>query len=54
MTKHGMPTAAELMALRRKLAGCRLILDVGVGTGRFAKPLSNLGFEIVVIDLHVK
>jgi ubiquinone/menaquinone biosynthesis C-methylase UbiE len=29
-------------------------LNVGVGTGRFAKPLSDLGFEIVGIDVSRK
>jgi ubiquinone/menaquinone biosynthesis C-methylase UbiE len=27
------------------------VLDVGVGTGRFAKPLCGLGFEVVGIDV---
>jgi ubiquinone/menaquinone biosynthesis C-methylase UbiE len=35
----------------RELNGCRTVLDVGVGTGRFAKPLSDIGFEVVGIDV---
>ena len=48
------PTDVELRAISVELGDCCTILDVGVGTGRFAKPLSNLGFEIVGIDLSRK
>ncbi|MDG6997410.1 MAG: methyltransferase domain-containing protein [Nitrososphaerota archaeon] len=44
-------TQAEINALSRELHGGHTILDVGVGTGRFAKPLSELGFEVVGVDL---
>jgi ubiquinone/menaquinone biosynthesis C-methylase UbiE len=44
-------TEAEVKAVSSELSGCRTILDVGVGTGRFAKPLSDLGFEIMGIDV---
>jgi ubiquinone/menaquinone biosynthesis C-methylase UbiE len=44
-------TEAEIKALSSELDGCRTVLDVGVGTGRFAKPLSDLGFEVVGIDV---
>jgi len=47
-------TDVELRAVSSELGDCCTILDVGVGTGRFAKPLSNLGFEIVGIDLSRK
>ena len=47
-------TEAELKAISSELSECRTILDVGVGTGRFAKPLSDLGFEIVGIDISRK
>ncbi len=47
-------TEAELKAVSSELSGCRTILDVGIGTGRFAKPLSDLGFEIVGIDISRK
>jgi len=47
-------TEAELKAVSSELKECRTILDVGVGTGRFAKPLSDLGFEIVGIDISRK
>ena len=44
-------TAQELDALRTALAGCKSIIDVGVGTGRFAKPLSDLGFDVTGVDV---
>jgi len=44
-------TEAELKAVSNELRNCRTVLDVGVGTGRFAKPLSDAGFEIVGIDV---
>lgn len=47
-------TEAELKVVSSELSGCRTILDVGVGTGRFAKPLSDFGFEVVGIDLSRK
>jgi ubiquinone/menaquinone biosynthesis C-methylase UbiE len=47
-------TEAELKAVSSELSGCHTILDVGVGTGRFAEPLSRIGFEIVGIDLSRK
>jgi ubiquinone/menaquinone biosynthesis C-methylase UbiE len=47
-------TPAELKALSSELKDCHTILDVGVGTGRFAKPLSECGFDIVGIDLSRK
>jgi ubiquinone/menaquinone biosynthesis C-methylase UbiE len=47
-------TEAELRAVSRELGECRTVLDVGVGTGRFAKPLSDLGFVIVGVDLSPK
>jgi ubiquinone/menaquinone biosynthesis C-methylase UbiE len=47
-------TEAELKALSNELAECSIILDVGVGTGRFAKPLLDLGFMIVGIDFSLK
>ena len=43
-------TDAELRAVSIELGDCCTILDVGVGTGRFSKPLSDLGFEMVGID----
>ena len=45
---------AELKAVSSELSKCRTILDVGVGTGRFAKPLLVMGFEIVGIDVSRK
>lgn len=40
--------------LADELGGCRGILDVGVGTGRFALPLQNAGLEVAGIDLARK
>jgi len=37
-----------------ELRNCKLVLDVGVGTGRFAEPLQNLGFEVVGVDISTK
>jgi SAM-dependent methyltransferase len=45
------PSAEELQALTELLAGCRTVLDAGVGTGRFAVPLRDHHFEVVGIDL---
>jgi ubiquinone/menaquinone biosynthesis C-methylase UbiE len=47
-------TSTELKALSSELKDCRTLLDVGVGTGRFAKPLSECGFDIVGVDLSRK
>jgi ubiquinone/menaquinone biosynthesis C-methylase UbiE len=47
------PSEAELGALCELLAGCRTILDAGVGTGRFAVPLRARQFEIVGVDLSL-
>ena len=52
-TRHPA-TEAELKAVSRELRNCRTVLDVGVGTGRFAKPLSDAGFEVVGIDVSRK
>ena len=47
-------TEAELRTVSCELGECCTILDVGVGTGRFSKPLSDLGFEMVGIDFSRK
>ena len=47
-------TDVELRAVSIELGECGTILDVGVGTGRFSKPLSDLGFEMVGIDFSRK
>lgn len=41
-------------ALAKELIGSKTILDAGVGTGRFAKPLQDKEFEVVGIDLSHK
>jgi ubiquinone/menaquinone biosynthesis C-methylase UbiE len=43
--------AIEKAALILSNDGCRRILEVGVGTGRIAKPLLQLNFEITGLDL---
>ena len=40
--------------IKDELCDCRTILDVGVGTGRFAKPMRDNGFEIMGIDISKK
>ena len=40
--------------LTKELIGYKTILDAGVGTGRFAKPLQDKEFEVVGIDLSQK
>src|SRR3989454_11026084 len=42
---------AVLDGLEQALGGTNPLLDVGVGTGRFADPLRRLGFEVVGVDL---
>jgi len=37
-----------------ELHGCKSVLDFGVGTGRFAKPLQDVGFDVVGIDISSK
>jgi len=39
-------------ALRRH--DCHRILDVGVGTGRFASPLEDLGFKVAGVDVSIE
>lgn len=41
-------------ALQEELEGFKSILDLGVGTGRFAKPLQDAGFEVAGIDISKK
>jgi len=42
-----------LNAMKELFAGCRTVLDVGIGTGRFAEYLSNSGFDVVGIDVSL-
>jgi ubiquinone/menaquinone biosynthesis C-methylase UbiE len=44
-------TEGETTALVRSLSGCSSILDVGVGTGRFASPLAAAGFDVTGVDI---
>jgi ubiquinone/menaquinone biosynthesis C-methylase UbiE len=44
-------TEREVGAIAASLEGCKTVLDVGVGTGRFAKPISGLGFEVTGVDV---
>jgi len=37
-----------------ELKDCKTVLDVGVGTGRFAAPLQKAGFDVVGIDISRK
>ncbi len=40
-------------SMRDILAGCSTVLDVGVGTGRFARPLIDRGFRVVGADISL-
>jgi ubiquinone/menaquinone biosynthesis C-methylase UbiE len=42
-----------LNAMKELLAGCRTILDVGIGTGRFAEYFNDSGFNVVGIDVSL-
>jgi SAM-dependent methyltransferase len=44
-------TEDEVKAISDAFEGGTRILDVGVGTGRFAKPISGLGLEVTGIDV---
>jgi ubiquinone/menaquinone biosynthesis C-methylase UbiE len=37
-----------------ELDGCTRVLDVGVGTGRLAKPMQDAGFEVFGVDISRK
>jgi SAM-dependent methyltransferase len=41
----------EVEALVRSLGGCTNVLDVGVGTGRFAVPLSSAHYVVTGVDV---
>ena len=45
------PSAGELRAVIEGLGGARSVLDAGVGTGRFARPLLEAGFQVCGVDL---
>jgi ubiquinone/menaquinone biosynthesis C-methylase UbiE len=40
-----------IKTLKTQLEGYVSILDVGVGTARFSKPLQNLGYHVVGVDV---
>ena len=42
-----------LRAMNETLAGCKTIIDVGIGTGRFAEYLNDSGFNVVGIDVSL-
>lgn len=46
---HVMDKIVE--TLQKELEDYKRILDVAVGTGKFAKPLQNAGFEVVGVDI---
>ncbi len=48
-SSHAMGKVME--ALRRELEGSARTLDIGMGTGRFSRPLQGAGLEVVGIDL---
>jgi ubiquinone/menaquinone biosynthesis C-methylase UbiE len=40
--------------LTRALSSCKSVLDIGVGTGRFAKPLQDAGFGLLELTSRRK
>ncbi len=42
-----------LNTMRERFAGCRIILDIGTGTGRFAEYFNNSGLMIIGVDVSV-
>jgi ubiquinone/menaquinone biosynthesis C-methylase UbiE len=42
-----------LSTMKELFAGCRAILDVGIGTGRFAEYFNDSGFNIVGVDVSL-
>ncbi len=51
---RGLPSSvmpAVVEALASELRGSRLVLDAGTGTGRFASPLQERGFDVVGLDV---
>jgi ubiquinone/menaquinone biosynthesis C-methylase UbiE len=42
-----------LNTMKELLANCRTILDVGIGTGRFAEYFNDSGFDVVGIDVSL-
>jgi len=52
--KNKFAYLSELIAIRTKLPKIGRGLEIGVGTGRFAKPLQDVGYEIVGIDISAK
>ena len=52
LPEHVMKQLLE--ALTEELLEYKTILDAGTGTGRFAKPLQDKGFEVVGIDISKK
>ncbi len=42
-----------LNAMKEALTGCKIILDIGIGTGRFAEYFSYSGFNIIGVDVSL-
>jgi ubiquinone/menaquinone biosynthesis C-methylase UbiE len=42
-----------LNTMKELFAGCRAIIDVGIGTGRFAEYFNDSGFNIVGVDVSL-
>jgi SAM-dependent methyltransferase len=42
-----------LSTMSELFAGCKTILDVGIGTGRFAEYLKDSGFDVVGVDVSL-
>lgn len=50
---RGPARGIEIDSIASELGTCRTVLEIGVGTGRIAKPLHDRGFQITGIDLSV-
>ena len=44
-------TDDEVNGIARAFGGSESVLDVGTGTGRFSKPMSELGFRVTGVDV---
>ena len=53
----GVPAAIMekiLAAMKDVLKDCHVVLDVGIGTGRFSQYLSETGFSVVGVDVSLQ
>ena len=46
-----VPTTEEVEAIRDAISDGNSLLDIGIGTGRFAKPLTEAGVDVTGVDV---